>query len=74
MKISKNFDVDKDNIIFIFEYPTNVKPEFEKIFWNREKGEPSTTSKIFPYTNIKPLFFTLLKVDDCLNIMTFSKF
>jgi len=55
-KLSKNFDVPRENIIYIFEEPNNVSKEFLDKFWNKELQKPEERPEDFPYSIIFPLF------------------
>ncbi len=55
-KLSTNFDVSPENIIYIFEEHSNVNEEFEDKFWDRELQKPKPRLIDFPFCKIFPLF------------------
>lgn len=55
-KLSTNFDVSSENIIYVYEEPSNVNKEFEAKFWDREIEKPMPRRKDFPFCKIFPLF------------------
>ncbi len=55
-ELSTNFEVSKENIIYIFEKPSNVSKNFTNKFWNNTLQEPQPRPTEFPYSKIFPLF------------------
>lgn len=55
--LSKAFQIKKENILYIFESPENVKASFLSKYWNKEGWKPVESSpKEFPFNQIMPLF------------------
>lgn len=65
-QVARNFDLPLDNVIFVYEEPTNNTGEFEKLYWTKigkdgAKCFPGT--RVLPrpvdplYSRIYPLFF-----------------
>ena len=55
-RLSENFDVPNENIIYIFEEHGNVSKDFSRRFWNRREEKAASAPDEFPYSQIKPLF------------------
>lgn len=65
-QVARNFNLPMDNVIFVYEEPTNNTGEFEKLYWTKigEDGAkcfPGTRALPRPvdplYSRIYPLFF-----------------
>lgn len=54
--LSKNFNVPKSNIIYIFEDHNNVSKEFSEKFWDRKNHRAKELPTDFPFSIIRPLF------------------
>jgi len=53
--LSKNFGIQKENIVYIFQSPWNVNKEFAEKYWNIKENKPKQLPNKFPYNNIRPL-------------------
>jgi hypothetical protein len=58
-ELASTFDISKDNILYIFENPFNVRKEFEAKYWDSSNGNwkpQNPAPSDFPFSQIKPLF------------------
>jgi hypothetical protein len=55
-RLSENFKVLKQNIIYVFEDHGNVSKNFSEKYWNKKIGKPVSAPTDFPFSQIKPLF------------------
>lgn len=64
-QVARNFDLPPDNVIFVYEEPTNNTGEFEKLYWTRKTetgARLSPGARVLPrpldplYSRIYPLF------------------
>lgn len=54
--LSKNFNIDQENIIYILEEHSNVSKEFSGTFWDSKEGKATKRPTDFPLNRIYPLF------------------
>lgn len=54
--ISESFNIDKRNVIYVFQNPWNVNVGFRDRYWDNKNGKPANLSLEFPYDRIRPLF------------------
>ncbi len=55
-KLSTNFGVCPENIIYIFEEHSNVSRDFSDKFWDKKLQKPKPRPTEFPFSKIFPLF------------------
>jgi hypothetical protein len=55
-KLSQNFSVPKQNIIYVFEDHGNVSKTFSEKYWNKKDCIPVIPPTEYPFSQIKPLF------------------
>lgn len=53
--LSENFNISKDNIVYIFMSPWNVNRQFAAKYWNSDYNKPMSLPEEFPYNKIRPL-------------------
>lgn len=54
--LSSQFNVEKENIIFVFEEHGNVGKKFSDVFWCKKESKPNPRPQQFPLNRIFPLF------------------
>lgn len=55
-KLSNNFKVPTENIIYVFEEHSNVSKDFSEKFWDNKLQMPKARPTGFPFSKIFPLF------------------
>ncbi len=53
--LSKTFNIPKDNIVYIFQSPTNVNKAFAEKYWDSKNRKAKKLPTEFPYNKIRPL-------------------